>query len=354
MRVAVGMSGGVDSSVSALLMKLAGHEVIGVTLRFHTLPESCSVDDLRVCCSPQDVKDAAKVSEKLSIPHITLDWERIFKSRVIDYFVKEYLEGKTPNPCAVCNRDVKTGFLAKYLREVAQIDKLATGHYAKILEYRGRNMIAKAEDKNKDQSYFLALMERDVLELLEFPIGSYTKDQVRKIAQEYNLPVAQKKDSQEVCFLMGKKPGDFLRDFVDTKEGIITDTEGKVLGKHTGIYNFTIGQRRGLRLSIGKPLYVIDLDEQNNRIIVGEKDELYRNSLKLLYLNAHLPIKEWGDVYAVVRYRSKPVRVRGIRETQDGGYFVEFEERVWGITPGQVCAFYEGDVLLGGGVIAKE
>jgi tRNA-specific 2-thiouridylase len=354
MRVAVGMSGGVDSSVSALLMKLAGHEVIGVTLRFHTLPESCSVDDLRVCCSPQDVKDAAKVSEKLSIPHITLDWERIFKSRVIDYFVKEYLEGKTPNPCAVCNRDVKTGFLAKYLREVAQIDKLATGHYAKILEYRGRKMVAKAEDRNKDQSYFLALMERDVLELLEFPIGSYTKDQVRKIAQEYNLPVAQKKDSQEVCFLMGKKPGEFLRDFVDTKEGIITDTEGKVLGKHTGIYNFTIGQRRGLRLSIGKPLYVIDLDEQNNRIIVGEKDELYRNSLKLLYLNAHLPIKEWGDVYAVVRYRSKPVRVRDIRETQDGGYFVEFEERVWGITPGQVCAFYEGDVLLGGGVIAKE
>jgi tRNA-specific 2-thiouridylase len=354
MRVAVGMSGGVDSSVSALLMKLAGHEVIGVTLRFHTLPESCSVDDLRVCCSPQDVKDAAKVSEKLGIPHITLDWERIFKSRVIDYFVKEYLEGKTPNPCAVCNRDVKTGFLAKYLREVAQIDKLATGHYAKILEYRGRKMVAKAEDKNKDQSYFLALMERDVLELLEFPIGSYTKDQVRKIAQEYNLPVAQKKDSQEVCFLMGKKPGEFLRDFVDTKEGIITDTEGKVLGKHTGIYNFTIGQRRGLRLSIGKPLYVIDLDEQNNRIIVGEKDKLYRNSLKLLYLNAHLPIKEWGDVYAVVRYRSKPVRVRGIRETQDGGYFVEFEERVWGITPGQVCAFYEGDVLLGGGVIAKE
>jgi tRNA-specific 2-thiouridylase len=354
MRVAVGMSGGVDSSVSALLMKLAGHEVIGVTLRFHTLPESCSVDDLRVCCSPQDVKDAAKVSEKLGIPHITLDWERIFKSRVIDYFVKEYLEGKTPNPCAVCNRDVKTGFLAKYLREVAQIDKLATGHYAKILEYRGRKMVAKAEDKNKDQSYFLALMERDVLELLEFPIGSYTKDQVRKIAQEYNLPVAQKKDSQEVCFLMGKKPGEFLRDFVDTKEGIITDTEGKVLGKHTGIYNFTIGQRRGLRLSIGKPLYVIDLDEQNNRIIVGEKDELYRNSLKLLYLNAHLPIKEWGDVYAVVRYRSKPVRVRDIRETQDGGYFVEFEERVWGITPGQVCAFYEGDVLLGGGVIAKE
>jgi tRNA-specific 2-thiouridylase len=354
MRVAVGMSGGVDSSVSALLMKLAGYEVIGVTLRFHTLPESCSVDDLRVCCSPQDVKDAAKVSEKLGIPHITLDWERIFKSRVIDYFVKEYLEGKTPNPCAVCNRDVKTGFLAKYLREVAQIDKLATGHYAKILEYRGRKMVAKAEDKNKDQSYFLALMERDVLELLEFPIGSYTKDQVRKIAQEYNLPVAQKKDSQEVCFLMGKKPGEFLRDFVDTKEGIITDTEGKVLGKHTGIYNFTIGQRRGLRLSIGKPLYVIDLDEQNNRIIVGEKDELYRNSLKLLYLNAHLPIKEWGDVYAVVRYRSKPVRVRDIRETQDGGYFVEFEERVWGITPGQVCAFYEGDVLLGGGVIAKE
>lgn len=354
MRVAVGMSGGVDSSVSALLMKLAGHEVIGVTLRFHTLPESCSVDDLRVCCSPQDVKDAVRISEKLGIPHITLDWERIFKSRVIDYFVREYLEGKTPNPCAVCNRDVKTGFLAKYLREVAQIDKLATGHYAKILEYKGRRLIAKAEDKSKDQSYFLALLESDAIELLEFPIGSYTKDQVRKIAQEYNLPVAQKRDSQEVCFLMGKKPGEFLRNLVGPKEGIITDTEGKVLGKHTGIYNFTIGQRRGLRVSAGKPLYVIDVDWQNNRLIVGEEDKLYRDSLKLLYLNTHLPIKEWGDVYAVVRYRSKPIRVKDIRRTQDGSYLVEFEEKVWGITPGQVCAFYERDVLLGGGVIAKE
>lgn len=354
MRVAVGMSGGVDSSVSALLMKLAGYEVIGVTLRFHTLPESCSVDDLRVCCSPQDVKDAVRVSEKLGIPHITLDWERIFKNRVIDYFVKEYLEGKTPNPCAVCNRDVKTGFLAKYLREVVQIDKLATGHYAKILEYKERKMVGKAQDKNKDQSYFLALVERDVLELLEFPIGSYTKDQVRRIAQEYNLPVAQKRDSQEVCFLMGKKPGEFLRDLVGLKEGVMTDTEGKVLGRHTGIYNFTIGQRRGLRVSAGKPLYVIDVDWQNNRLIVGEEDKLYRDGLKLLYLNTHLPIKEWEDVYAVVRYRSKPVRVKDIRETQDGSYLVEFEEKVWGITPGQVCAFYKEDMLLGGGVIAKE
>ncbi|MGB9874230.1 MAG: MnmA/TRMU family protein, partial [Hydrogenobacter sp.] len=212
MRVAVGMSGGVDSSVSALLMKLAGHEVIGVTLRFHTLPESCDVEDLRVCCSPQDVKDAVRVSEKLGIPHITLDWERIFKSRVVEYFVREYLEGKTPNPCAVCNRDVKTGSLAKYLRDVAQIDKLATGHYARILEYKGRKLIAKAEDKNRDQSYFLALLERNAIDLLEFPLGSLTKDQVRRIAQEYNLPVAQKRDSQEVCFLMGKKPGEYIRE----------------------------------------------------------------------------------------------------------------------------------------------
>ncbi len=353
MRVAVGMSGGVDSSVSALLMKLAGHEVIGVTLRFHTLPESCDVEDLRVCCSPQDVKDAVRVSEKLGIPHITLDWERIFKSRVVEYFVREYLEGKTPNPCAVCNRDVKTGFLAKYLRDVAQIDKLATGHYARILEYKGRKLIAKAEDKNRDQSYFLALLERDAIDLLEFPLGSLTKDQVRRIAQEYNLPVAQKRDSQEVCFLMGKKPGEYIRERVGLREGLITDTQGRVLGRHTGTYNFTIGQRRGLGLSVGKPLYVIDIDAESNRVIVGEEKELYKDSLKLMHLNAHLPIEEWEDVYAVVRYRSKPVKVKDIKKAEDSTYVVEFEEKVWGITPGQVCAFYEGDVLLGGGIIVK-
>ena len=214
MRVAVGMSGGVDSSVSALLLKMAGHEVIGVTLRFHTIPESCSTDDLRVCCSPEDVKDAAKVSEKLGIPHITLDWERIFKERVIDYFVQEYAEGKTPNPCAICNRDVKTGFLARYLREVAQVDRLATGHYARLIEYKGKRLIAKAKDKSKDQSYFLALVREKDLELLEFPLGDLTKEEVRRIAMEYSLPVAQKRDSQEVCFLMGKKPGEFIKERV--------------------------------------------------------------------------------------------------------------------------------------------
>ncbi|ADO45781.1 tRNA(5-methylaminomethyl-2-thiouridylate)-methyl transferase [Hydrogenobacter thermophilus TK-6] len=353
MRVAVGMSGGVDSSVSALLLKMAGHEVIGVTLRFHTIPESCSTDDLRVCCSPEDVKDAAKVSEKLGIPHITFDWERIFKERVIDYFVQEYAEGKTPNPCAICNRDVKTGFLARYLREVAQVDRLATGHYARLVEYKGKRLIARAKDKSKDQSYFLALVRKKDLELLEFPLGDLTKEQVRRIAVEYSLPVAQKRDSQEVCFLMGKKPGEFIKERVGEASGYIKHVSGRVLGTHTGIYNFTIGQRRGLGVSYHEPLYVVDIDAQTNTVIVGSEELIYKSSLKLKDINFHLHIDKWGkDVYAVVRYRTQAVKVKDIKETKDG-FVVEFETPVRGITPGQVCAFYEGDVLLGGGIIAQ-
>lgn len=352
MRIAVGMSGGVDSSVSALLLKMAGHEVIGVTLRFHTIPESCSTDDLRVCCSPEDVKDAAKVSEKLGIPHITFDWERIFKERVIDYFVQEYAEGKTPNPCAICNRDVKTGFLARYLREAVGIDKLATGHYARIVEYKGSKVIAKAEDKSKDQSYFLALVRSKDIDLLEFPLGELTKDRVRQIAKEHRLPVAEKRDSQEVCFLMGRKPSEFIKDVVGVKEGLIVHVSGKVMGKHTGIYNFTVGQRKGLGISYHEPLYVLQVDTQENKVVVGEKEKLYKKSIKLAYINAHIPLQKWEEVYAVVRYRAKPVKVKDIKEERDG-YVVELKEEVWGATPGQVCAFYEGEVLLGGGIITK-
>ncbi|WP_340694398.1 tRNA 2-thiouridine(34) synthase MnmA [Hydrogenobacter thermophilus] len=352
MRIAVGMSGGVDSSVCALLLKRAGHEVVGVTLRFHTIDENCSLEDLRVCCSPEDVKDAVRVSERLGIPHITLDWEKFFKERVINYFVREYSEGKTPNPCALCNREVKTGFLARYLREVAGIDKLATGHYAKLVEYKGRKMIARSKDESRDQSYFLTLVKREDIDLLEFPLGDLTKDEVRRIAKEFNLPVADKKDSQEVCFLMGKKPGEFVRERVGTKEGFIVHANGEVLGKHTGIYNFTIGQRRGLKLAYHEPLYVIGLDAKKNEVVVGKEDMLYKKSLKLESINVHIPLEDWDEVYAMVRYRTKPVKVKSIREEKDG-YFVEFEESVRGITPGQVCAFYEGDVLLGGGIITE-
>ncbi len=353
MKIAVGMSGGVDSSVTALLLKEAGYEVIGVTLRFHTL-EACEVNETHnVCCSPKDVQDASKVAKRLGIPHMVFSWEKIFKSKVIDYFVEEYLKGRTPNPCAICNRDVKTGFFARYLRNVADIDKLATGHYAKIeRDNEFGNVIKRPKDRKRDQTYFLSLVKKEDLELLLFPLGDFTKDEVRKIAEKYGLEVAKKRDSQEVCFLMGKSPGEYMEEVIGKREGFIKHVSGKILGKHEGIYRFTIGQRRGLGISYGKPLYVIDIQPETNTIVVGEEKYLYNDKLLVRNINFHVPMERWKNVSAQIRYRQNPVPVEEITRT-DEGFVVKFKEDVRGITPGQVIAFYSGDTLLGGGIIEK-
>ena len=353
MRIAVAMSGGVDSSVSALILKEKGYEVIGVTLRFHS--EECTGDlSHNVCCSPQDVRDAALVSQQLGIPHITLSWEEIFKEKVIDYFIDEYLSGRTPNPCAVCNREVKTAFLAEYLKKVADIDRLATGHHAVIDQHPhyGR-VIRRGRDRSKDQSYFLSLISRESLENLEFPIGSMTKEEVRTIARKKGLRVAEKRDSQEVCFLMGMSPGEFVEKIVGEKKGEIITPDGAVLGTHRGIFHFTIGQRRGLGISTGKPLYVLELDPIGNRVVVGEDRHLYSRSLLIKFLNELVPLDKWNDVNAQIRYRSRSYRVQDILREGDG-YRIVFKEEVRGITPGQVIAFYEGDILLGGSIIEEK
>ncbi|WP_457600173.1 tRNA 2-thiouridine(34) synthase MnmA, partial [Hydrogenivirga sp.] len=328
------------------------HEVIGVTLRFHTL-ESCELEGSHnVCCSPKDVQDAARVSQRLGIPHLTFDWEKLFKEKVIDYFVKEYTYGRTPNPCAVCNREVKTGYFARYLRAVADIERLATGHYARIEENELGRVIRRGIDEKRDQSYFLALVRREDLGLLEFPLGSMTKEEVREIARRHGLEVADKRDSQEVCFLMGKSPGEYLESVVGRKEGTIKHVSGKVLGKHTGVYNFTIGQRRGLGISYHRPLYVVDIDPRTNTLVVGEEEYLYNDVLYVRDINFHVPLDRWKEVSAQIRYRSSPVRVESVEKLSDG-YRVKFREEVRGITPGQVVAFYSGDTLLGGGIIEE-
>lgn len=353
MRVAVGMSGGVDSSVTALLLKEQGHDVIGVTLRFHTV-EACEVNETHnVCCSPKDVQDASRVAKRLGIPHLVFSWEEIFKSKVIDYFVEEYKRGRTPNPCALCNREVKTGFFARYLKQVADIDKLATGHYAKIEEDKKYGLVIKRpKDRKRDQTYFLSLVRREDLELLTFPLGAYTKEEVREIAKRYGLEVAQKRDSQEVCFLMGKSPGEYLEGILGKQRGLIKHVSGKVLGEHEGVYRYTIGQRRGLGISYGKPVYVIDIDAKTNTLIVGEEEYLYNDKLLVKEINFHVPLEKWENVSAQIRYRHKPVPVERIEKTEEG-FLVKFKEDVRGITPGQVVAFYDGDVLLGGGIIEE-
>jgi tRNA-specific 2-thiouridylase len=351
MRIAVGMSGGVDSSVTALLLKEKGHEVIGVTLRFHTEDECAVGLSHNVCCSPQDVRDAAEVSSRLGIPHLTFDWEKIFKEKVIDYFVREYCSGRTPNPCAICNREVKTGFFARYLRNVAQIDRLATGHYAVIEEDpRYGRVIKRAIDKRRDQSYFLALVKKEDLELLEFPLGKMTKEEVREIAYKKGLHVAKKRDSQEVCFLMGREPGEFVESVVGPKEGDIVNLSGEVIGKHRGVFNFTIGQRRGLGISAGRPLYVIDIHGETSRVVVGDEKFLYSDTLYVGEINLQTDMALWRRIKVQIRYRSEPVEVKDmVRE--GGGYKIILKEKVRGITPGQVAAFYEGETLLGGALI---
>ncbi len=348
MRVAVGMSGGVDSSVCALLMKEAGHEIVGITLRFH---QACDTDGLRVCCSPEDVRDAVRVSQHLGIPHLTLSWEEVFEKRVIDYFLKETLKGKTPNPCAVCNREVKTGFLAEYLQRVAEMDKLATGHYAMIVEYKGRRLIARAKDQKRDQSYFLSLVRGEHLELLEFPLGERTKEEVRLIAKEKGLPVWDKRDSQDVCFLMGKTPGEFVEERVGSKDGYFY-LEGKPVGKHKGFFHYTVGQRKGLGVALGFPVYVCSVEPEANAVHLCREEDLYRDWLILEDINFHLELQLWQKPTAQIRYRNQPVPVEGIEKTKKG-YKVKFSQPVNGITPGQVCAFYEGDLLLGGGIIKE-
>jgi len=353
MRVAVGMSGGVDSSVTALLMKEAGYEVIGVTLRFHSIDTCFENIPLDICCSPKDVRDAALVSKKLGIPHLTFDWEKIFQERVINPFITAYSKGITPNPCALCNRDVKTAYFARYLKMVADIDKLATGHYARIEDHSSLGKVVKrATDKKRDQSYFLSLIKKEDLDLLEFPLGNMTKEKVREIARKYNLEVADKRDSQEICFLMGKSPGEYISEILGVKEGPIKHIKGKVLGKHKGIFNFTIGQRRGLGISYKEPLYVLELDAETNTVIVGEEKYLYNDTVYVKEINFHVPIEKWNSVEAQIRYRHQPVEVESIDKTSEG-FKVKLKKEVRSPTPGQIIAFYEGDILLGGAVIER-
>ncbi len=350
-KVAVALSGGVDSSVSALLLKEKGYDVIGVTLKMSSI--SCDTD-IQVCCSPQDVKDAKKVASFLGIQHYVLDWEELFQKKVITYFVEEYKKGKTPNPCCVCNREVKTGLLAQYVREVLDVDYLATGHYLGIDKIKNHKVIKRGKDAQKDQSYFMALLEKDVLDYLIFPLSDKTKDEVRDTANRYSLPVASKSESYEICFTAGKTPAEYLENmgYVKAEKGNILLTDGTVVGKHKGLIRYTIGQRRGLGVAWKEPLYVIDKDVKSNVLIAGTKEELLTEFVETEDLNLFVPEDMLSSLETFVqgRYRQKPVRIKSFEKLNDG-YRFYFEKPQQKFAPGQVLALYSGDKLLGGGVI---
>ena len=353
-RVVVAMSGGVDSSVAAYLLKEQGYEVTGLFMSLGTCLEK-SAPRKRACCSIFDAKDAQSVAEKFGIEFFVLDFKAEFE-KLIDYFCREYDAGRTPNPCIRCNQDLKFGRLLDYAKKIGA-DAIATGHYARVSQADDRYILKKGLDGTKDQSYVLFSLTQSQLSRINFPLGEFTKSQVRDLAKKINIPVQNKLDSQEICFVPDNNYGQVLKKrFPDRiKEGEIKDFRGQVLGRHPGYQLFTIGQRHGLKIALGKPAYVIRIVPETNTVIIGSKEDLARKSLMAAQVNwisiPGLAAGETLKVEAKIRYQHKPARawvsaVEGADKVR-----VEFEESQFAVTPGQAVVFYQGDLVVGGGWI---
>lgn len=346
--VVVGMSGGVDSSVAAYLLKEQGYQVIGVTMLIWQ-------DEHDSSSGLQAVTDAKKVAEKLDIPHYVLDFRKEFKTRVMDYFVEEYLQGRTPNPCNVCNRYIKWEALLDRCKEFGA-DYVATGHYAQItLLPNGRYAIKNSVTALKDQTYALYNLTQEQLAHTLMPVGAYAKEEIRAIAEKLDLPIATKKDSQDICFIPDGDYGAFLeREAADRLpgKGKFVDKDGKALGEHKGITHYTIGQRRGLNIAAGHRIFVTDLRAASNEVVIGEHEDLFSTELYCDKVN-WMAVSSIDAPYRCVgkiRYAHKGTPCV-VEPAEDGKYKVTFDEPVRAITPGQSVVFYEEDYVLGGGSI---
>ncbi|MEO0092866.1 MAG: tRNA 2-thiouridine(34) synthase MnmA [candidate division WOR-3 bacterium] len=357
-RVIVAMSGGVDSSVAAALLKAQGYDVIGITLRIWEEPlrQKDSVE-LRVrsqsCCGAEPaIADARRVAQKIGIPHYTLDFRKEFERAVVSDFIREYEQGRTPNPCIRCNRFIKFQILLNRCQEF-NADFLATGHYAKIERYGDRWVLKKARDEKKDQSYFLYPMTQAQLAKTLMPLGNLTKAEVRKIAQELGLVVAHKPESQEICFIPDDDYPKFLKHYIpDAGEpGPILNKQGEVIGKHKGLLNYTIGQRKRIGIPFRERLYVIGIDRKRNALIVGTAEDVYGSELFAKDLNfiAIDQLDAPRRVQAKIRSVFKPAWAE--IKSCNGKVYLHFDEPQWAITPGQAVVFYDGEIVLGGGTI---
>lgn len=348
MKIAVAMSGGIDSSVTAVMLKEQGHEVVGITARF--LPSSEINDSVYASA----VSDAKKIASLYNFPHFEFNFSDIFQTHVIDYFCREYLSGKTPNPCVVCNRYIKFHELIKAAEELG-CEMIATGHYAVKKESQGRLYLSMSPDHSKDQSYFLFMLTQEQLAKSLFPLGSMTKNDIRIYASEKNLPLKDKADSQEICFIPDNEYIPFLENHTGTKPlpGNIVDSSGKVLGRHNGIYRYTIGQRRGMGIAAPFPLYVTSIDSENNIITAGPKDELLVRSFDTKD-SCHMKYEIKNETKLFIKARSTQSPVEGIVRRIDDRFEVAFTEPQIGISPGQSAVFYDSDNdLIGGGIIDK-
>ncbi len=354
MRIVCAMSGGVDSSIAAALMVEQGHEVIGMTMTLYDASKSIRRGRGGSCCSPAEVDLAKRVCDQLGIRHYTVDEVERFRDAVIDNFVREYAAGRTPNPCARCNEHVKFGPLIDRATALGA-ERLVTGHYARVVD----GDLHRGLDPSKDQSYFLFAMGRANLERVDFPLGAWTKDQVRARAHELGMPNAAAPDSQEICFVPGGDHGEIVEQRakalgLDTgllAPGEIRDEGGRVLGEHRGIHRVTVGQRRGLGVAGARPVYVLRVIPQERAVVVGEIDGLYQSEFRLRDLCRMADVPRSGDLRADVQIRHRAAPIPATIALDGESASVCFDEPVRAVAPGQAAVFYEGDRLLGGGWI---
>lgn len=339
-KVLVGMSGGVDSSAAALILKENGYDVSGVTLKL------CKED------KPQDLKDAKAVCEKLGIEHLTLDLKGDFERFVISDFISQYKQGLTPNPCLSCNRHIKFGLMLEKAEELG-FDKIATGHYARICEKDGRFLLMRSSDRQKDQTYVLYALTQRQLSRLALPLGDLSKAEIRAKAEKAGLVTADRPDSQDICFVPDGDYAAFIEEWdgFKSKKGEYVNINGDVLGQHQGVIHYTIGQRKGLGIALGKPQFVIDKSAKTNRVVLGDEEHLFKKTVKVNQVN-FIPfdtLKEEMRVTAKLRYRhiEQPATIKPLED----GVEITFDTPQRAPSPGQAAVFYDGDIVVGGGII---
>ena len=353
-KVMVGMSGGVDSSVTAAVLMSEGYDVSGVTLRLYD-GEDYESGISKTCCSMSDVEDARAVCCRLGIPHYVFNFKQRFNEKVIKNFVDEYESGRTPNPCIECNRRIKFDEMLNRAKLLGY-DKIATGHYASVdRRGDGRWLLKRAKDRNKDQTYVLYSLTQEQLSRTLFPLGALSKPQVRELACNYGFENAKKPDSQDICFVPDGDYAAFIERYTgnQSQSGEYVDVNGNILGKNKGVIRYTVGQRKGLGIALGKPAFVISKDAKTNRVVLGDEALLFYRKVLVSDLN-FIPFDELKDemrVTAKLRYRhtEQPAVIKPC----DGGVLIEFDEPQRAPSPGQAAVFYDGDTVVGGGTIVK-